>query len=459
MTDIVSATDLTPPLRRGRGRRRRPRRRRPSGSRAARSPRSWAPSGSGKSTLMHCLAGLDTPTGGTVVIDGVELGTLDDAKLTELRRDKIGFIFQAFNLLPVLTAEENLVLPLTLAGRKPDREWLEQLIDDRRPRRPPHAPPARSSPAASSSASPSPARSSTSPPSSSPTSRPATSTPRPPPRCSSLLRRAVDEFGQTVVMVTHDPDAAAVADRLIELADGRIVRDEAVVAAGAHDPADVLRGLGARKLRTALTALAVVLGVAMISGTYVLTDTIDQAFAEIFQTGEPRASTSPSPARSRRASAATRPPPIDESLLAARAGGRRRAASPRPASSAGRRSATRRATSIGDRRRPELRLVGQRAAASTPFRYVEGAPPTTGGRGRRSTRRPPTDEGFEVGDTVTVVGRPGAKRYTLVGHREVRHGVVARRRRRRDHDAARGAADGRLRRARSTRSPSPPTTA
>jgi putative ABC transport system ATP-binding protein len=85
-------------------------------------------SGSGKSTLMHCLAGLDTPTGGTVTIDGVELGPLSDAKLTELRRDKIGFIFQAFNLLPVLTAEENLILPLTLAGRKPDRAWVEQLI-------------------------------------------------------------------------------------------------------------------------------------------------------------------------------------------------------------------------------------------------------------------------------------------------------------------------------------------
>jgi len=87
------------------------------------------PSGSGKSTLMHVLAGLDTPTSGSVVIDGVELSGLDDSRLTALRRDKIGFVFQAFNLLPVLTAEENIVLPLSIAGRRPDREWLETLIN------------------------------------------------------------------------------------------------------------------------------------------------------------------------------------------------------------------------------------------------------------------------------------------------------------------------------------------
>ena len=141
-------------------------------------------SGSGKSTLMHLMAGLDTPTSGTVTLDGVDLGKLDDRRLTELRRDKVGFVFQAFNLLPVLTAEENLVLPLTIAGRKPDPEWLESLVQPSasataaRTAR-------RSCRAASSSASPSPARSSRSPPSSSPTSRPATWTPTPPPRCSA----------------------------------------------------------------------------------------------------------------------------------------------------------------------------------------------------------------------------------------------------------------------------------
>ena len=87
------------------------------------------PSGSGKSTLMHILAGLDRPTSGSVVLDGVEITTLDDRRLTELRRERVGFVFQSFNLLPVLDARENIVLPLSIAGKRPDREWLERLID------------------------------------------------------------------------------------------------------------------------------------------------------------------------------------------------------------------------------------------------------------------------------------------------------------------------------------------
>jgi putative ABC transport system ATP-binding protein len=187
-------------------------------------------SGSGKSTLMHCLAGLDTPTGGTVTIDGVELGPLSDAKLTELRRDKIGFIFQAFNLLPVLTAEENLILPLTLAGRKPDRAWVEQLIEavglgDRRTHRPAELSGGQQQRVAVARALVhKPAVVFAAEPTGNLDSRSSA-------EVLGLLRRAVDDFGQTVVMVTHDFDAAANADRLIELADGRIVRDEAVVAA------------------------------------------------------------------------------------------------------------------------------------------------------------------------------------------------------------------------------------
>jgi putative ABC transport system ATP-binding protein len=187
-------------------------------------------SGSGKSTLMHCLAGLDEPTSGTVLIDGVELGSLNDSKLTELRRDKVGFIFQAFNLLPVLTAEENLVLPLTLAGRRPDKEWVERLIatvglGDRRTHRPAELSGGQQQRVAIARAF---------------VHRPAVVFADEPTgnldskssaEVLRLLRTAVDEFGQTVVMVTHDPDAAAIADRLIELEDGRIVRDEAVVAA------------------------------------------------------------------------------------------------------------------------------------------------------------------------------------------------------------------------------------
>jgi putative ABC transport system ATP-binding protein len=179
---------------------------------------------------MHCLAGLDTPTGGTVVIDGVELGPLSDAKLTELRRDKIGFIFQAFNLLPVLTAEENLVLPLTLSGQKPDHEWVEQLIEtvelgDRRTHRPAELSGGQQQRVAVARALVhKPAVVFADEPTGNLDSKSSA-------EVLGLLRRAVDEFGQTVVMVTHDPEAAAIADRLIELADGRIVRDEAVVAA------------------------------------------------------------------------------------------------------------------------------------------------------------------------------------------------------------------------------------
>jgi putative ABC transport system ATP-binding protein len=182
------------------------------------------PSGSGKSTLMHLLAGLDRPTSGSVVIDGVELGALDDDALTELRRDKVGFVFQAFNLLPVLTAEENIVLPLSIAGRKPDRLWFDQLVDtvglrDRLTHRPAELSGGQQQRVAVARAL---------------ASRPAVVFADEPTgnldshasgEVLDLLRRSVDELGQTVIMVTHDPDAAGYADRLVELADGRVVND------------------------------------------------------------------------------------------------------------------------------------------------------------------------------------------------------------------------------------------
>jgi putative ABC transport system ATP-binding protein len=184
------------------------------------------PSGSGKSTLMHILAGLDKPTTGTVELDGVEITGLDDGELTKLRRDKLGFVFQFFNLLPVLTAEENLVLPLSIAGRKPDREWVEQLIaavglDDRRTHRPAELSGGQQQRVAVARAL---------------VSKPAVVfADEPTGNLDSkssedvlqLLRRAVDDFGQTVVMVTHDPAAAAHADRLITLRDGKLVHDAA----------------------------------------------------------------------------------------------------------------------------------------------------------------------------------------------------------------------------------------
>jgi putative ABC transport system ATP-binding protein len=181
-------------------------------------------SGSGKSTLMHILAGLDRPTSGSVVLDGVELSDLDDKRLTELRRDKVGFVFQSFNLLPVLNARENIVLPLSIAGRKPDEEWLGTLIatmglGDRLDHRPSELSGGQQQRVAVARAL---------------ASRPAVVFADEPTgnldskasgELLELLRRSVDEFGQTVIMVTHDASAASYADRLIVLADGRIVHD------------------------------------------------------------------------------------------------------------------------------------------------------------------------------------------------------------------------------------------
>jgi putative ABC transport system ATP-binding protein len=175
---------------------------------------------------MHILAGLDRPSAGTVELDGVDITKLDDGELTELRRDKFGFVFQFFNLLPVLTAEENLVLPLSIAGRKPDKEWLEQLIEtvglqDRRNHRPAELSGGQQQRVAV-------ARSLVSKPEVVFADEPTGNLDS---KASGdvlkLLRQAVDDFGQTVIMVTHDPAAAAHADRLLTLRDGRIVQDGA----------------------------------------------------------------------------------------------------------------------------------------------------------------------------------------------------------------------------------------
>jgi putative ABC transport system ATP-binding protein len=182
------------------------------------------PSGSGKSTLLHILAGLDKPTGGTVELDGVEITGLDDGELTKLRRDKLGFVFQFFNLLPVLSAEENMLLPLSIAGRKPDQEWLERLIrtvglEDRRSHRPAELSGGQQQRVAVARALLSkPAVVFADEPTGNLDSKSSA-------EVLTLLRQAVDEFGQTVIMVTHDPAAAAHADRLITLRDGKLVQD------------------------------------------------------------------------------------------------------------------------------------------------------------------------------------------------------------------------------------------
>jgi putative ABC transport system ATP-binding protein len=183
------------------------------------------PSGSGKSTLMHCLAGLDRPTSGTVIVDGVDLSDLDDAELTELRRDKVGFIFQFFNLLPVLDARENMLLPLKLAGRVPEPGRLEELaeavgISDRLDHRPSELSGGQQQRVAI-------ARALLAAPAvifaDEPTGNLDTESSQ---EVLGMLRRAVDELGQTVVMVTHDPVAASNADRVVVLVDGKVVRDE-----------------------------------------------------------------------------------------------------------------------------------------------------------------------------------------------------------------------------------------
>ena len=182
------------------------------------------PSGSGKSTLMHLLAGLDKPTSGSVIVDGSELAQLDDKGLTRLRRDRLGFVFQAFNLVPVLTAEENIVLPLTLAGKKPDREWLDKLISavglgDRLDHRPSELSGGQQQRVAVARALiHHPAVVFADEPTGNLDSHSSD-------EVLELLRQAVDEFDQTVVMVTHDAHAASVADRIVVLNDGQIVHD------------------------------------------------------------------------------------------------------------------------------------------------------------------------------------------------------------------------------------------
>ncbi|HEY5286315.1 MAG TPA: ABC transporter ATP-binding protein [Solirubrobacteraceae bacterium] len=199
------------------------------------------PSGSGKSTLMHLLAGLDRPTSGTVTVGGVELTTLNDRALTQLRRDRIGFIFQTFNLLPVLSAEENILLPLSIAGREVDREWFDRLVDtvgirNRLSHRPAELSGGQQQRVAVARAL---------------ISRPAVVfADEPSGNLDSkssgdvleLLRHAVDDFSQTVVMVTHDAHAASFADRLLVLGDGKIVHDGE--AGSAEQALDLMKAVG-----------------------------------------------------------------------------------------------------------------------------------------------------------------------------------------------------------------------
>jgi putative ABC transport system ATP-binding protein len=201
------------------------------------------PSGSGKSTLMHILAGLDRPTSGEVLVDGTSIGELGDSDLTKLRRRHIGFVFQFFNLLPMLTAEENIALPLSIAGQKPEPEWFASLIDkvglrDRLDHRPAELSGGQQQRVAI-------ARALVSRPTvvfaDEPTGNLDSATSG---EILALMRDSVDAFGQTTVMVTHDANAAAIADRILFLADGQIVRD--LGKANAAEVLEVMNELAAR---------------------------------------------------------------------------------------------------------------------------------------------------------------------------------------------------------------------
>jgi putative ABC transport system ATP-binding protein len=198
------------------------------------------PSGSGKSTLMHILAGLDKPTQGDVVIAGESLGDLNDTQLTKLRRRSIGFVFQFFNLLPMLTAEENVVLPLSIAGEKPDAAWLSELLAKtglaaRRTHRPAELSGGQQQRVAIARAL---------------VSRPAIVFADEPTgnldsktsgEILELMRDSVDAYGQTTVMVTHEARAAAIADRILFLADGLIVQEHSDITAA--DVVSLMQGL------------------------------------------------------------------------------------------------------------------------------------------------------------------------------------------------------------------------
>jgi putative ABC transport system ATP-binding protein len=200
------------------------------------------PSGSGKSTLMHCLAGLDTVTGGRIMLGDAEITRMGDRQLTLLRRDRVGFVFQAFNLLPTLTAEQNILLPLELAGRKPDRAWFQQVVDvlglgDRLGHRPSELSGGQQQRVACARAI---------------VARPEVIFADEPTgnldsragaEVLAFLRASVREMGQTIVMVTHDPVAASYADRVVFLRDGEIVSE--ILQPTPETVLDRLKALGA----------------------------------------------------------------------------------------------------------------------------------------------------------------------------------------------------------------------
>ena len=321
-------------------------------------------------------------------------------QLTKLRRDQIGFVFQAFNLVPTLTALENITLPLDIAGRKPDQAWLDTVIDTVGPARPARPPAQRAvrRPAAARRRGPGagqPARRS-----SSPTSPPATSTPGPAPRCSASCGAASTSSARPIVMVTHDPGAASYADRVLFLADGRIVDEmgdptaERVlermkrfdVAQGAAGLSPMLRSHPAQPLRAQAASVPlrrspIVLGVAFVAGTFIFTDTLEQHLQRSVQPDRRPTSWSPpderrsTPSPGRRARRRSLPArrSCRRSQARRRCGAGRRARSSSTASS----SSARTARCIGTPGRPALRrqLDPTTRTSARPLAWSRAGPP------------------------------------------------------------------------------------
>ena len=261
------------------------------------------PSGSGKSTLMHCLAGLDSLTSGAVYIGETYLATLNDKQLTELRRKKVGFIFQAYNLIPTLNARENIMLPLMLGGESGDKAWIDEVVQtvglaDRLKHRPSELSGGQQQRVAV-------ARALAAKPdiifADEPTGNLDSHTGA---EILDFMRRAVREYGQTIVMVTHDPSAAAYADRAVFLNDGRIVDEMAnptaekildrMKAFGRRDDADrapmstqatvliARRSIRARLGRLIAISIAILVGVSFVVGSFVLADSLRKTFDDLF---------------------------------------------------------------------------------------------------------------------------------------------------------------------------------
>ena len=352
---------------------------------------------------------------------------MDDTALTKLRRDHIGFIFQFFNLLPMLTAAENIVLPLKLAGGKPDQAWLSELVDkvglgDRLGHRPSELSGGQQQRVAV-------ARALVSRPSvmfaDEPTGNLDSTTGG---EILALLRDSVDTLGQTTVMVTHDAHAAAIADRVLFLADGNIVRDLGR-STRARDPrragggdramiAVALKGLAGRKVRALLTAFAVVIGVAMVSGTFVLTDTIQKAFDGIFTASYEQTDAviaGKEIVKGSQSGAAT----VPASLLAQ--GSARCPRSPRPAARS-RRSRPTRPRSSAATARPSAPTARPSSGSAHDASQPQFSPlKLKAGQWPQGPRQVALDAGtaaaenFKVGDTVAVSTLGAKRRYEVTG--------------------------------------------